>query len=244
MFIYLFNISGAVEANHEDFVSENEIKPVVNEDSHPELYLQPSKASDDTLDKLQFEKLFNCDDGWEKLDASFKNAFTKKIRNAIKNDKNNNIERVEFCKQMLGKERLEFLDELKQVQLLLDLKKHSDKKIADEVNVIIKEFDKNLIESDNQKNQVSEMDLFPERSQIQRQYPISSHVTTSSICQDENEFSDDSSEYLDDQTEFVRNGFGRMSTMSTKSVGPGSENFKSVDEITISRSVVRKPSAR
>ena len=128
--------------------------------------------------------------------------------------------------------------------MLLDLKKHSDKKIADEVNVIIKEFDKNLIESDNQRNQASEMDLFPERSHIQRQYPISSHVTTSSICQDENELSDDSSEYLDDQTEFVRNGFGRMSTMSTKSVGPGSENFKSVDEITISRSVVRKPSVR
>ena len=242
----LLNVSGAVSESDEKNFLDNEAKPVVIEHSHPELGLQPSNASNSTndlLDESELEKLFHGDDGWRKLDASFKNEFTRKIRNAIKSDKNNNIERLEFCQQMLGKERLEFLDELKQVQLMLELKEHSNKKISKEVNVIIKEFDEHIIESDI-NSEKSDMDLFPERSQIQRQYPISSHVTTSVMCQDENDFSDDSSEYLDDKTEFVRNGFGRMSTMSAKSVGPGSENFKSVDEITISRSVVKKPSLR
>merc|ERR1711874_815125 len=95
--------TGVVATSDEKIVSESEVKPVVNEHSHPELYLQPSKESDVQLDESTLEKLFSVDDGWEKLDARFKNSFTRKIRNVIKHDKNNNIERLEFCKQMLGK---------------------------------------------------------------------------------------------------------------------------------------------
>ena len=205
----------------------------MNEKSHPKLNVGEANLPKNHPSELS-EGL--CENStWQ--DSTVETGFK-----SIHNDKNNNVERIEFCQQMLGSKRLEFLDELKEVQLLLDLKKHSDKKVADEVNLISKEFDNHILES-AQSSEISEMDLLTERTQVHRQYPISSHVK-SEMCQDENDFSDDSSEYLEEKTEFVRNGFGRMSTISAKSVGPGSENFKSVDEITISRSVFRKPSHR
>ena len=235
-----------MSSSDEKNLFNKQVKPFADDEAEPQPSLQPSNSSElleFALNEAQLEKLFENDDGWDELDQSFKDDVTRTIKNAITNDKNNNVERLEFCQQMHGSERLEFLDELKQVQLVLDLKKQSNNKISEEVKIITREFDDNIIELDATPEK-DDMDLYPDRSQVQRQYPISSHVTTSVVCQDDHDYSDDSGEYLEDRTEFVRNGFGRMSTMSTKSVGPGSENFKSVDEITISRSVLRKPSFR
>ena len=105
------------------------------------------------------ENLFKGDVGCELLDANIKNCITKTIKNAIASDKNNNIERLEFCQQMLCNEKLEFLNELKQVQLMLDLKKHSTNSIAEEVKIIREEFDQNIPQLSSNISQ-EDMDIF------------------------------------------------------------------------------------
>ena len=97
------------------------------------------------------------------------------------------------------------------------------------------------IQTENSKTKEAyKMNVVPARSQVQRQYPISQKVTSLNTMQ----LSEDSSEEEEEEgARFVRNGFGRMSTISTKSVG-GPENFKAVEEITISRSVKRIPTQR
>lgn len=111
----------------------------------------------------------------------------------------------------------ELIDELKHVQQLLELKKKADSP--------------------------TDMDLLPKSYQILRQYPIlSSRDHLNSINNDMSDDDDDDvSEYLENKSEFVRNGFGRMSSISAKSTGPGAENFNSVDEITIYGNITRKP---
>ena len=114
----------------------------------------------------------------------------------------------------------ELIDELKHVQQLLDLKNRADSQ--------------------------TDMDLLPKSYQILRQYPIlSSRDHLNNINDDmSDDDDDDASEYLENKSEFVRNGFGRMSSISAKSTGPGAENFNSVDEITIYGNITRKPAAR
>ena len=84
----------------------------------------------------------------------------------------------------------------------------------------------------------TDMELFPKSYQILRQYPILSSRDKL------NEFNDDDEEYLENKSAFVRNGFGRLSTVSGKSTGPGAENYNSVDEITIYGNITRKPAPR
>ena len=137
----------------------------------------------------------------------------KSICHSLKrSDRNNNL-----CPQKKGESHLEYLDELKQVQSML--------KTCTEQSESIQCAD-------------SKMNIYPHRTLLARQYPISS---SGEVFEDENDYSDDSSDYLEEDTKFVRNGFGRMSTIS---MGPGNENFNSVDEITISGNVLRKLSPR
>ena len=111
-------------------------------------------------------------------------------------------------------QKTELIDELKQVQTLLDLKTRAD-------------------------SVASDMELFPKSYQILRQYPILSSKDKL------NEYNnDDEEEYLENKNAFVRNGFGRLSTVSGKSTGPGAENYNSVDEITIYGNITRKPAPR
>ena len=123
---------------------------------------------------------------------------------------------------MLSDHKLDLIDELKQVQTKLDLKSRSD------------------IEEPG-PSEIMAMDLLPKSYKILRQYPIlASRETVSN-----EDISDDCEDYLENKSEFVRNGFGRMSTVSGKSTGPGAENYNSVDEITIYGNITRKkPSSR
>ena len=72
------------------------------------------------------------------------------------------------------------------------------------------------------KKKVATMDILPQRSEVKRHYPVS-------IASDNFEtmhLSEESSgEEEQDRGRFVRNGFGRISTVSSRSVG-GAENFK------------------
>ena len=128
---------------------------------------------------------------------------------------------------MLSDHKLDLIDELKQVQTKLDLKSRSD------------------IEEPG-PSEIMAMDLLPKSYKILRQYPILASRDTVSKVSDANEDnSDDCEDYLENKSEFVRNGFGRMSTVSGKSTGPGAENYNSVDEITIYGNITRKkPSSR
>ena len=83
------------------------------------------------------------------------------------------------------------------------------------------------------------MDLMPRSYQIIRQYPhLSRHAT---FRADNEAGSDGDDDHLDNKTAFVRHGFGRLSTVSGKSTGPGTENYNSVDEITVYGNIVRHP---
>ena len=65
------------------------------------------------------------------------------------------------------------------------------------------------------------MDVLPQRSEVRRHYPVS-------VVSDNFEtmhLSEESSDDEMDHDRFVRNGFGRISTMSSRSTG-GAENFK------------------
>ena len=90
------------------------------------------------------------------------------------------------------------------------------------------------------------MDLMPRSYQIIRQYPhLSRHANLSlddeAEREEESEGEDSPEEAprplpltADNKTPFVRQGFGRLSTVSGASVGgAAAENFNSVDEITI-----------
>ena len=148
-------------------------------------------------------------------------------------DANNNVDsdRQEFCQQMLDQDqdpRAGLIDELKLVQEVLDLKTRADIDIykAEEGDIATK------------------MDLMPKSYQILRQYPILSNRETVNDNDDPGDVSDGASECLENRSEFVRNGFGRLSAVSGKSLGPGAENYNSVDEITIYGNITRKPPSR
>ena len=120
---------------------------------------------------------------------------------------------------MLSEHKIELIDELKQVQTKLDLKSKADFEESDQCE--------------------ERMDLLPKSYKILRQYPI---LSSRDLVTDANEdISDDCEDYLENKSEFVRNGFGRTSTVSGKSTGPGAENYNSVDEITIYGNITRKP---
>ena len=76
--------------------------------------------------------------------------------------------------------------------------------------------------SDGISKKKTAMDILPQRSEVKRHYPVS-------IASDNFEtmhLSEESSgEEEEDRGRFVRNGFGRISTVSSRSVG-GAENFK------------------
>ena len=91
-----------------------------------------------------------------------------------------------------------------------------------------------------------DMDLMPRSYQIIRQYPhLSRHLNLSlddEADREEESEGEDSTEEdprplpltADNKNPFVRQGFGRLSTVSGASVGgAAAENFNSVDEITI-----------
>ena len=99
------------------------------------------------------------------------------------------------------------------------------------------------------------MDLMPRSYQIIRQYPeLSRHANLSvedeADREEEESEGEDSTEgplslTADNKTAFVRHGFGRLSTVSGKSVGgAGTENFNSVDEITIYGNIRKRCPAR
>ena len=146
-------------------------------------------------------------------------------------DANNNVDsdRQEFCQQMLDQDqdpRAGLIDELKLVQEVLDLKTRADIDIYKAEDIATK------------------MDLMPKSYQILRQYPILSSRETVNDNDDPGDVSDGASECLENRSEFVRNGFGRLSAVSGKSLGPGAENYNSVDEITIYGNITRKPPSR
>ena len=93
-----------------------------------------------------------------------------------------------------------------------------------------------------------DMDLMPRSYQIIRQYPhLSRHATfkgDNEADREAHDSSDDDNDDLDNKTSFVRHGFGRMSTVSGKSGGPGTENFNSVEEITVCGNIRRQAPAR
>ena len=134
------------------------------------------------------------------------------------------MDRHDFCQRMLSDHKLDLIDELKQVQTKLYLKSRSD-----------------IEEPDH--SEIMAVDLLPKSYKILRQYPIlSSRETVTDANED---ICDDVEDHLENKSEFVRNGFGRMSTVSGKSTGPGAENYNSVDEITIYGNITRKkPSSR
>ena len=96
----------------------------------------------------------------------------------------------------------------------------------------------------------------PRSYQIIRQFPeLSRHVNLSSVDngadrEEESEGEDSTEEEplsptADNRSAFVRRGFGRLSTVSGKSVGgAGTENFNSVDEITIYGNIRKRCPAR
>ena len=101
------------------------------------------------------------------------------------------------------------------------------------------------------------MDLMPRSYQIIRQFPeLSRHANLSRVAneadrEDESEGEDSTEEEeplspsADNRSAFVRRGFGRLSTVSGKSVGgPATENFNSVDEITIYGNIRKRSSPR
>ena len=65
------------------------------------------------------------------------------------------------------------------------------------------------------------MDVLPQRSEVRRHYPVS--VVSNNF--ETMHLSEESSEDEVDHDRFVRNGFGRISTVSSRSTG-GAENFK------------------
>ena len=76
-------------------------------------------------------------------------------------------------------------------------------------------------ESDGISEKTGEMDVLPQRSEVKRHYPVSiasDHFETMHL-------SEELSGEEEDHGCFVRNGFGRISTISSRSVG-GAENFK------------------
>ena len=101
-----------------------------------------------------------------------------------------------------------------------------------------------------------EMDLMPRSYQIIRQYPqLSRHLNLSydnEADREEESEGEDSTEdspplplTADNKTAFVRQGFGRLSTVSGASVGgAAAENFNSVDEITIYGNIRKRCPAR
>ena len=155
---------------------------------------------------------------------------------------------------MLGSSGQELLLwELRLVQERLDLKKKNDQLISagesgeklrleksenwknDQVNPLIseEECDDNLENCPAYKSEPSDiseespvvteaaMDVLPQRSEVRRHYPVS-------VVSDNFEtmhLSEESSEDEVDHDRFVRNGFGRISTVSSRSTG-GAENFK------------------
>ena len=96
----------------------------------------------------------------------------------------------------------------------------------------------------------------PRSYQIIRQYPqLSRHLHLSldnGADREEESEGEDSTEdspppplTADNKTAFVRQGFGRLSTVSRASLGgAGSENFNSVDEITIYGNIRKRCPAR
>ena len=94
----------------------------------------------------------------------------------------------------------------------------------------------------------------PRSYQIIRQYPeLSRHANLSvedeADREEEESEGEDSTEgplslTADNKTAFVRHGFGRLSTVSGKSGGPGTENFNSVEEITVCGNIRRQAPAR
>ena len=90
---------------------------------------------------------------------------------------------------------------------------------SDICNSVIYESDSDGI---SEKKKGETMDILPQRSEVKRHYPVS-------IASDNFEtmhLSEESSgEEEEDRGRFVRNGFGRISTVSSRSVG-GAENFK------------------
>ena len=100
------------------------------------------------------------------------------VEKVLLSDENNNVD-TEDCH---GDPKVDLIDELKQIQEFLDLKRRADKE---------------------------DMELLPKSYQIIRQYPIlSSRDTLNKILDDA---SDNGSECLEDKNEFVHNGFGRLS---------------------------------
>ena len=65
------------------------------------------------------------------------------------------------------------------------------------------------------------MDVLPQRSEVRRHYPVS--VVSNNF--ETMHLSEESSDDEVDRDRFVRNGFGRISTLSSRSTG-GAENFK------------------
>ena len=102
------------------------------------------------------------------------------------------------------------------------------------------------------------MDLLPRSYQIIRQFPELSRHANLSVDNNEAEREEESegedsteaplslSPTADNKTAFVRHGFGRLSTVSGKSVGGhgATENFNSVDEITIYGNIRKRSSPR
>ena len=91
---------------------------------------------------------------------------------------------------------------------------------SDICNSVIYESDSDGI---SEKKKGETMDILPQRSEVKRHYPVSiasdnfetMHLSEESSGEEEEE----------DRGRFVRNGFGRISTVSSRSVG-GAENFK------------------
>ena len=142
--------------------------------------------------------------------------------NQVRSDENNNSSekvhdnsaRSSFCQQLLNSSsdpKVELIDELKQIQEVLELKRKAD--------------------------ETKEMDILPKSYQIIRQYPILSSKDVLNISEDVS----DEEDHPRNGSEFVRNGFGRMSRASMRSVDAGQENNNSVDEITIYGNITRKP---
>ena len=90
-------------------------------------------------------------------------------------------------------------------------------------NLVIAAYESKPSEISEESPVVTEaaMDVLPQRSEVRRHYPVS-------VVSDNFEtmhLSEESSDDEVDRDRFVRNGFGRISTMSSRSTG-GAENFK------------------